>query len=383
MKYRKLGRTGIQVSEIGLGCEHLQGMEYGGVKSVLEEALDQGINIMDVFMSEPAVRSHLGDALRGNRSKMVIQGHLGAIWEDGQYARSRDMDKVKIFFDDFMERFHTDYVDIGMIHFVDEQEDLDVIFNGEMLRYAKDLKKKGVIRAVGLSSHNPQVARKAVETGDIDVLMFSINPAYDLLPDNVEIDALFSPDTFRDDKLNGTHPARAALYESCEKTGTAITVMKTLGAGTLLSADRSPFGVALTPVQCMHYALTRPAVSSVLIGCTTAKQVQEAVSYETSSAEELDYSVILSSTPKYSAKGRCMYCNHCLPCPAGIDIAMVNKYLDLAHTADKVPESVKEHYLSLSATGSDCISCGNCESRCPFDVAVRQRMAEAAELFGK
>lgn len=379
MKYRELGRTGIQVSEVGLGCEHLQGMEYEAVEAVIREALDLGINVMDVFMSEPQVRTNLGNALKGRREEMVIQGHLGAIWEDGQYARSRDISKVKEFFQDFLQRFHTDYVDIGMIHFVDEQEDLDVIFNGEVLEYAKELKKNGVIRAIGLSSHNPQVAKRAVESGVIDVLMFSINPAYDLLPDDIEIDALFTPETFQNGGLTGTHPGRAALYETCERMGTAITVMKTLGAGTLLSAEQSPFGVALSAAQCMHYALTRPAVASVLIGCRTPEQVREAASYENAAPEERDYSVVLSSTPKYSARGRCMYCNHCLPCPSEIDIAMVNKYLDLASAS--MEDSVKSHYLLLKRTGSDCVSCGSCEERCPFGVPVIQRMARAAELF--
>ena len=181
-----------------------------------------------------------------------------------------------------------------------------------------------------MSSHNPVVAKRAVETGLLDVLMFSLNPAYDLLPEDVKIDDLFVPETFEIGKLNWVNPSRAALYQACELHGTAITVMKSLGAGALLKAESSPFGIALTPVQCAHYALTRPAVASALIGCRTPEEVRLAASYSDLSEAERDYSAILSTTPKYALRGKCMYCNHCLPCPSHIDIAQVNKYLDLA-----------------------------------------------------
>ena len=382
MIYRKLGRTNYEASEIGLGCEHLQGMDYAGVKEVIDAAIEEKINIMDIFMSEPEVRSNIGRALKGRREKMMIQGHLGSVWEDGQYARSRDLDKVKIFCKDILDRLETDYIDIGMIHYVDEQDDLDRVFNNKIMEYAKELKKNGVIKMIGLSSHSPKVAKTAVLTGDIDVLMFSINPAYDLLPE-VNIDALFDAGTFKSPQLNGIHPDRSSLYEACEGMGTAITVMKTLGAGTLLSAGHSPFGVALSAEQCIHYALTRPAVSSVLIGCRTADEVKAAVKYESTCDDERDYSVILSSTPKYSARGRCMYCNHCLPCPSGINIAQVNKFLDLASVQEEVPPSVAEHYRAMNATARDCIACGSCESNCPFGVEIIKRMEKAEEIFGK
>ena len=77
MKYRKLGRTGFSVSEISLGCEHLQGKDYDTIKTVIDAALDIGINYMDVFMSEPNVRTNIGKGLEGRRDKVIIQGHIG------------------------------------------------------------------------------------------------------------------------------------------------------------------------------------------------------------------------------------------------------------------------------------------------------------------
>ena len=377
-----LGKTGMQVSQVGFGCEHLQGKPYTLIEPLVREAVENGVNLFDIFMSEPQVRTDLGNALKGVRERVFLQGHIGACWENGQYARSRDLEQCKTFFEDFMERLQTDYVDIGVIHFVDTPEDLAQVFDGPVLAYAKELKRQGVIRAIGMGSHNPQVALEAVRTGELDVLMFSLNPAYDLLPEDIPIDDLFIASSYQNPVLSGPNPIRQQLYQTCEAMGVGITVMKGLGAGMLLNEKASPFGVALTPGQCIHYALTRPAVGSVLVGMKCREDLQAALSYFHLSQEERDYAKILSATPKYSMRGKCMYCNHCLPCPAHIDIAQVNKYLDMALLADAVPDTVREHYAALSAHGGDCLACGSCEKNCPFQVKVINRMEKAKEIFG-
>jgi predicted aldo/keto reductase-like oxidoreductase len=177
-------------------------------------------------------------------------------------------------------------------------------------------------------------------------------------------------------------PERAALYQLCEQKGVAITVMKTLGAGKLLSKEHTPFSKPLTVGQCIHYALTRPAVVSALLGYSSGAEVLEAVKYLDMSDEERDYSAILEQY-QGSFKGNCVYCNHCLPCPSNINIASVNKYLDIAVLNEaKIPPSIVQHYKSLEQHGSDCIGCGSCEKRCPFSVPVIKNMERAAALFG-
>ena len=269
MKYRKLGRTGMTVSEISLGCEHLQGKDGKLIKSVIDAALDAGVNFLDVFMSEPNVRTDIGNALAGRREKVIIQGHIGSCWVNGQYKVSRDINECVTYFEDLLARLQTDYIDVGMLHFVDKETDWDALEKSEVMQYALSLKEKGVIKCIGMSSHDPVTAKKAVDTGLIDVLMFSLNPAYDLVPKERDLTEVFT-EVIEGKKQNFSgltlEPARAALYRACEEKGVAITVMKTLAMGTLLSAERSPLGVALTEAQCISYALSRPAVAAVMVG---------------------------------------------------------------------------------------------------------------------
>jgi len=379
MNYRTLGKTGLKVSEIGVGGEWLERHNAEEVKAVMDACYAEGINIVDCFMSEPNVRTNIGNAIKEHRDKWIVQGHIGSAWRDGQYVRTRDMEEVKAAFADLLARFKTDYIDLGMIHFVDKLDDWKTVLENGFMDYMLELKKSGAIRHIGLSTHNTTIARLAVEHGAVEVILFSLNPAYDLLPPTENIDDFFAPQY--DPSLRGIDPERDELYKLCEREGVAITVMKGLGGGRLLDAQRSPFGVALTPIQCLHYALTRPAVSSVLVGFDNVSQIPASLAYESASEEEKDYATVLSTAPRHAFRGQCTYCGHCKPCPVDIDIAMVNKLYDLATMQDGVPASVSEHYHGLSAHASDCLACGACESRCPFEVPIIERMKSAAQLF--
>ena len=170
--------------------------------------------------------------------------------------------------------------------------------------------------------------------------------------------------------LKGIDAARAHLYSVCEQNDVGITVMKGFAGGRLFDEKRSPFGVCLTPVQCIHYALTRPAVCSILCGYDTKEQVDAAVAYETASAEEKDYASVLANAPFHSYRGECTYCGHCKPCAVQLDIAMINKFYDLATMQPEVPATVRSHYEALEHTASACIGCRSCKVNCPSD-AIR------------
>ena len=157
-------------------------------------------------------------------------------------------------------------------------------------------------------------------------------------------------------------------YRIHPKTGDKIGVV---GIGT------GPVGGALTPAQCIQYALDKPGVLTVLPGLRSVEDVKQALSYFTASPEARDYAAIASLTPK-DAAGACVYCNHCQPCPAGLNVGLINKYYDLSQAGDAL---AKDHYRHLTKKASDCLQCGHCDRRCPFHVAQMRRMRQIAETF--
>ena len=122
---------------------------------------------------------------------------------------------------------------------------------------------------------------------------------------------------------------------------------------------------------------------SVMSGAHTAEELKNCIGYEEAAEEERDYAAALAAMPKISWKGYCMYCGHCAPCPQGIDVAMVTKFLNLCKAQDGVPETVREHYGILAHKAGECIQCGACEKRCPFGVPAVENMDAAAKLFGE
>lgn len=382
MLYRELGNTGLKVSEIGMGCEGFVDHEGAYTKDLMDTAERYGVNYIDLYMPNPGVRRLIGEALRGRREKFILQGHICTVWKDGQYKRTRVMEEVKEGFEDLLANLGTDHIEVGMIHYVDSMEDWNGVVNGPVMEYAKELKEAGRIGHIGLSSHNPEVAKAAVESGLIEVLMFSVNPCYDMQPAGENCEDLWDEKNYESHLLN-MDPDREALYELCSQRGVGITVMKAYGGGDLLDAELSPAGMALTAYQCLHYALTRPAVATVLAGAHTVEELKLSAGYADASEEERDYAAAFASFPKISWKGHCMYCGHCAPCPKGIDVAMVTKFLNLARAQGEVPETVREHYGTLVHTASECVGCKACEKRCPFEVPVVENMQEAVRVFGK
>ena len=382
MEYRELGRTGLKVSEIGMGCEGFVGKPYEQVKEMVDVMEAAGVNCIDLYTSNPQVRTDLGRAMEGRREKFVLQAHLCSVWKNGQYQRTRVLCEVKEGFQEQLRLLNTDHVEIGMIHYVDSMADWEGVRTGGVLAYAQELRDKGVIGSIGLSSHNPEVALAAVNSGLIQVLMFSVNPCYDLQPADEDVEQLWNEKNYEKPLVN-MDPQRQELYETCQRLGVGITVMKAFGGGDLLSETLSPAGKALTLYQCLHYALTRPGVASVMSGARNVEELKTSIAYERATDEERDYAAAFAALPKISWVGHCMYCGHCAPCPVGIDVASVTKFLNLTKAQGMVPETVREHYAVLPHHAGECVACGACEKRCPFQVPVVENMRQTAQVFGR
>lgn len=364
MQYRINKRTGDRISEIGLGSAYLY--EAGTEEGIraLQTAYDGGIRYFDLAAGDGKAFPLWGKALGSVRKNVLYQIHFGADYTQGTYGWSLKLDTVKRSVAWQLEQLKTDYIDYGFIHCQDEAGDWETYRRNGVYDYILQLKREGVVRHIGLSSHTPAVILRILEEVPVDMLMFSVNPAYDY---------------GQGEYANGGVDERAAIYRRCERDGIGITVMKPFSGGQLLRADQSPFGKALTIHQCIRYALDKPGVLAVLPGARNTADVQDLLAYCDQPEEALDYSVIGSFSPA-EARGKCVYCNHCKPCPQGLDIGLINKYYDLAKAGDTL---ASEHYATLEKTAARCVACGHCDRRCPFGVKQSDRMREIKAYFGK
>ena len=363
MEYRKLPHGTEKISVLGLGMGGINLTPPDEIEAIIRKAIDHGINFFDLCAGG-TVYAPFGAAIAGRREQVYIQCHFGAVYdENGEYGWCRDFETIKKTFWWELETMGTDYADFGFLHCVDELEDFENLISMGLVDYLKELKTAGTIRHIGFSSHTPAVANRILDMGLVDMMMFSINPAYDFEKG--------------DEYGIGSVRERFELFRRCQREGVGISVMKPFFAGQLLSADHSPFGQALTHTQCLQYAIDRPGVLTAVPGVQTMAHLDELLHFLEASDEEKDYSVIGTFSADTIA-GTCVYCNHCQPCPAGIDIGLVNKYYDLALAGDTIAAN---HYTKLSVQADACLQCGHCDSRCPFDVAQMTRMQTIRDYF--
>lgn len=378
MKYRPLGNTGLMVSEISIGCGGFEKLDSATSLELMTMALDSGMNYIDLYDANPKTRSNIGYALKGRRDEMIIQGHIGTIWVNGQHTRTRDLDSTRAGFEDMLSRLGTDHIEVGMIHITDSREEWEEIQNSPFLDYVFQLKKEGKIKHIGLSSHNAEVALMAAKSGWVEVIMFSLNPAFDRLRGG----AIPWEKGAMDNLQAGIDPVRMEFYDYCATHNIGVTVMKTFGGGgRLLDEKTSPLGVAYTPEQCIAYCLAKPCISTCILGIDNLDELRTDLHWMHATDAEKDYTAV-GKKEQAKQEGGCTYCNHCSPCTQGIPIAKVNELLDKVETEGMTPE-LQDKYDALPHHAGECTHCSACMSRCPFGVDIPARMDKAKEVFGK
>ena len=370
MELRKLGRTGLDVSAIGLGTEHLSGQPRETVLSVIREAIGRGVNYFDLVFSFPEYLDNLCAAFRGYREQVLLTGHLGSTERNGQYFKTRSLKTCERFFLDFLSRLGTDHVDVLFLHNFNSVKDYDKVMKaGGLIDLACRLRQEGQARCIGISAHNTAVATKAVDSGQIDVVMFPIN------------------------LLGNAMPGRKELLNLCARQGVGLVAMKPFGGGKLLQV-RGTFRVPkyqtggesfkikitseITPAQCLSYTLAQVGVSTTVPGVKNMAELAAALHTLEATEAERDFSSLVASFGRYT-EGDCVYCNHCLPCPAVIDIGQINRLVDAAQWG--ISKELQMAYNAVPMKASACTECGACMERCPFGVDGIAKMRQAVEWF--
>ena len=369
MNYKKLGRTGLDVSAIGLGTEYLNGQPRQTVVSVVHEAIEHGINYIDLLFAFPEYRDNFGAALQGRRERLILAGHLGSTIKDGQYCKTRSAKKSELFFLDLLSRLGTDYVDIVFLHNFNTVKDYDSVMKPRgLMDLARRFQQEGKARFIGISAHSIAVATKAIGSGMIDVLMFPVNLAGNAMPGQKE------------------------LLSLCARRGVGLVAMKPFAGGKLLQKGtirvakyqtggesyKQKITTEITPVQCLSYVLAQTGVCTTIPGVKDNAELAAALHTLEATDAERDYSAIISDFGRYE-EGECVYCNHCLPCPAIIDIAQINRLVDTAQRG--LSEELRMAYDVFLVKASACTECGACVERCPFGVDVISKMRQAVGLF--
>ena len=223
MQYRVNQRTKDQISVIGLGTAYLPEAGMKEAVDALQYAAENGINYFDLAAADGKAFDQFREALSDVRKQVLYQIHFGADYSKVTYGWTLDLDKVKRSISWQLEHLKTDYIDYGFIHCQDELSDWETYQRNGVLDYLLGLKQSGVVHHIGMSSHTPSVAQKILDTGLVDMMMFSINPGYDF---------------HHGDYARGGVDERTELFRRAQRDGVGITVMKPFSGGQMSAARR-------------------------------------------------------------------------------------------------------------------------------------------------
>ena len=335
MEYRILGKTGLNISLLGLGGIPIQRIDAAGTRVLIEKLVDNGINYIDTARGYTVSEAYLGEALVGLRNKFVLATKSMARTKE---AMANDIEIS-------LTNLKTDYIDLYQVHNPSLAQLEEVIAAGGALEALLEAKASGKIGHIGLTAHSEKVFEKALELDWVETIMFPYNLV----------------ETQGDE-----------LIKKCAEKNIGFIAMKPLAGGAIEDAT-----IAL------RYITANPAISVVIPGMADISEFTQnlAAVNNTSPLSPAELSEI-ESIRKQLGTQFCRRCGYCAPCTVGISIPsmfLFEGYLERYGLADWA----RGRYETLAKTASDCIGCGVCETRCPYNLPIRQMLKHTAEAFGK
>ncbi|MBN2408373.1 MAG: aldo/keto reductase [Candidatus Aminicenantes bacterium] len=362
MWYRRLGRTGLFISEISLGGSPLPDW------SLFREIIERGVNYIDTSSSYSNGNSErqIGRLLKeAGRDKAYVctKFHLRGRWNESAILRSVEGSLL---------RLGTDRVDVLAVHGASRPE--DVADERVAAAFAR-LKKEGKCLFTGLSCHSnhESVVRAAVDCGRYDVIQLGYN-VFDIEEPSREVETY-------DDYL-GASRTRDLIRQAAGRD-IGIIAMKTLKVGgRRQNLERYRTGDVSLFQSMLKWALEEKAVSSVVTEMLNRREMEEdlAMAGAPLTAEERTN---LFRHVAENGRDYCRFCGRCQAgCPSGIATTEILRYLAYCESYGKAA-AARQYYSALdpAMTAPACRDCGRCESLCRFGVRVRAGIRKAHQVL--
>lgn len=335
MEYRILGKTGLKVSRIGFGGIPIQRVDQEATKKLMQRLVDEGINYIDTAKGYTVSESYIGYALEGIRDRFIL----------ATKSMSRTKEAMAKDILSSLEAMKTDYIDLYQVHNPNMEQLDTVVSNGGALEALLEAKEKGIIGHIGLTAHSIEVFKRALEYDWVETIMFPYNLV----------------------EQQGTE-----LIKKCTEKNIGFIDMKPLAGGAIEDATLA-----------LRYICHNSNVTVVIPGMADEKEIDENVKacLDGSPLTEDELKKI-ENIRKQLGSQFCRRCNYCAPCTVGI--AIPNVFLFAGYLERYNLENwARERYASLEVKASKCIECGICETRCPYELPIREMLKKCASEFGE
>ena len=335
MEYRMLGKTGLKISRMGFGGIPIQKIDAEGTKRVLRKLLAQGVNFIDTARAYTVSEEYLGYALEGVRDQFVLASKT--------YSRSKEAAAADI--ETSLRNLRTDYIELYQIHNPSAAELAIVQTPDGALAALQEAKAAGKIGHIGITLHSKELFEQALELDWVETIMFPYNI--------VETQA-------------------QELIAKCARKNIGFIAMKPLAGGAIDNATLA-----------LRFITANPNVTVVIPGMAAEEEVDENIAACADASaltqEELEG---MEKIREFLGTQFCRRCNYCAPCNVGIPIPAVF-LMEGYYSRYGLQDWAKERYAALPKKASDCVQCGACESRCPYDLPIRDMLKKAKAIFGE
>ena len=388
MQYRNFGKLGYKVSSLGLGCMRLPRIFKENNETIVDRekafemiryAVDNGVSYFDTAYSYHHTTSEeiLGEALDGGRREKVkiATKQLFATMADLKTGGGKTiLENTRRNLENSLKKLRTSYLDVYLIHNIGEANWENIKKNKIIEEYEK-FRAEGLIRAIGFSFHGKFPCFKEVlEFYDWDMCQMQQN--------FMDVD----------------HEATVEGMRLAGKKGCALVIMEGLRGGGLATPPKrvqaiyDEFPVKRSAVEwAFRHLIDYPEVSTVLSGMTTLDQVKENIEIFSKAdavpgcMDTKDRDVLSRVKAVYESLAGipCTACEYCLPCPSGVNIPEVFGNYNEGTMFENFAQP-KRAYMFLGRQKKDaslCVSCGECEKKCPQRIEVPKQLKVAHQAL--